>query len=100
MKNKGYAKLGGKYGELREMCKWRIGHLNYTVFLPLGPEFISLLLSYLKPLRILIVIVIKFILSCKWTMDSRTNRDPVGIELFSNVKIVLRSKKLAQLLTR
>ena len=68
MKNNGYAKLGGKYGELREMCKWRIGHLNYTVFLPLGPEFISFLLSYLKSRRILIVVVIKFILSYKWTI--------------------------------
>ena len=71
MKNKGYAKLGGKYGELREMCKWRIGHLNCTVFLPLGPEFISFLLSYLKPRRILIVVVIKFILSCKWTIGNQ-----------------------------
>ena len=71
MKNKGYAKLGGKYGELREMCKWRIGHLNCTVFLPLGPEFISFLLSYLKPRRILIVVVIKLILSCKWTIGNQ-----------------------------
>ena len=71
MKNKGYAKLGGKYGDLREMCKWRIGHLNYNVFLPLGPEFISFLLSYLKSRRILIVVVIKFILSCKWTIGNQ-----------------------------